>query len=106
MAAYPFTTFGTETEIVTQDGRQVVRATNGAAKARILFSSDKQTFRLVHRLKAAEWTTLNTFYGSNRGTSFTLAIGGGTSTCIFAEPPQKKLLPGGLYSVQVSAEEV
>lgn len=106
MAAYPFTVYGKESRAESMDGRELVRATNGALKTRILYSSDKKRFDLVHRLTSAEGTSLANFYGTNRGTSFTLVWNGGTSTCVFGSPPQFQLLPGGLYSVQVSAEEV
>lgn len=106
MAAYPFTTFHRDSTTEDLDGRIVVRASNGSVKVRVPYSADKRQYVLVHRLKSSEWSTLNTFYGSNKGTSFTLAFDGGTTTCVFVRPPQRRWMPGNLYMVNVYAAEV
>lgn len=106
MAAYPFTTFTAGSVAEQQDGRQLVRATNGALKTRVLYTSDKKQFTLRHRLKSAEKTTLANFYGTNSALTWTLVFDGGTSTCVFAQPPQYEPLPGSLYNVTVLAAEV
>ena len=106
MAAYPFTTFSAGSVAEQDDGRVLVRATNGALKSRILYSSDKKKFTLNHRIKSADKTTLDSFYGTNKAITWTLAFDGGTSTCIFARPPQYRPQPGSIYLVTVNAEEV
>jgi hypothetical protein len=106
MAAYPFTTFSKDSVGELNDGREIVRATNGAAKVRQSYPSDKKAFTLLHRLKSAEKTTLSNFYGTNRDITWTLVFDGTTSTCVFAGPPRYQPLPGSLYNVTVRAEEV
>lgn len=106
MAAYPFTTFSAGSVAEIEDGRELVRATNGALKQRILYSSDKKKFTLQHRLKSADKTTLANFYGTNSAISWTLVFDGGTSTCLFSALPLYRPQPGSLYLVTVTAEEV
>lgn len=106
MAAYPFTTFSAGSVAEPLDGRQIVRATNGAAKVRLLYSGDKRQFTLQHVLKSADATTLTNFYGTNRAITWTLVFDGGTSTCVFAAPPRFEPQPGSIYNVTVTAEEV
>jgi hypothetical protein len=106
MAAFPFTTFSAGSVAEPMDGRQLVRATNGALKTRVLYTGDKQTFTLERVLNSTEKTTLVNFYGTNRLLSFTLVFDGGTSTCVFSEPPKYAPLPGSNYTVTVKADEV
>jgi hypothetical protein len=106
MAAYPFTTFSAGSVAEIEDGRELVRATNGALKGRILYSSDKQKFTLQHRLNSSDKSTLAAFYGTNSAITWTLVFDGGTSTCLFSRPPQYRPQPGSNYLVTVFAEEV
>lgn len=106
MAAYPFTTFSEGSVAEADDGRVTVRATNGALKTRILYSSDKKRFTLEHRLGSTDKTTLANFYGTNSALTWTLVFDGGTSTCVFTQPPKYTPKPGSIYLVTVQAEEV
>ena len=105
MAAYPFSTFSEGSVAAADDGRETVRASNGSLKVRVMYASDKKTFTLNHKFKSADKTTLDNFYGTNRAITWTLAFDGGTSTCVFAGPPQYRPLPGGNYLVTVRAEQ-
>ena len=106
MAAYPFTTFSEGSIAEPKDGRELVRATNGTLKTRVLYAGDKKDFTLQHRLKSTDATTLTNFYGTNRTASWTLVFDGGTSTCVFSAPPKFEPLPGSIYNVTVTASEV
>lgn len=106
MAAYPFTTFSADSAAEVRDGRELVRASNGALKTRVMYSGDKKVFTLLHIFGTSSKSTLDSFYGTNRLLTWTLAFDGGTSTCVFAGPPQYKPQPGSIYSVTVTAEEV
>jgi hypothetical protein len=106
MAAYPFTTFSEGSIAEPQDGRLLVRASNGALKTRVMFSGDKKAYTLLHWFGTGSKSTLDSFYGTNRLLSWTLVFDGGTSTCVFAAPPKYEPLPGSLYNVTVTAEEV
>ena len=106
MAAYPFTTFSAGSVAEIDDGRELVRATNGAVKVRVMYSSDKKRFTLNHRFGTSDKTTLVNFYGTNSAITWTLVFDGGTSTCVFARPPQYRPQPGSIYLVTVDAAEV
>lgn len=106
--AYPSLKTAALTE-TPNDGRQVVRATNGVAKTRVLASSTKLSFAIEHRLSGSDKSTLQTFYGSNSGTSFDYVHPFGTSTytCVFGAPAvQFDPQPGGWWLATVKLEEV
>lgn len=108
MAAYPSLNVTVNSRQEISDGRQVVRATNGALKVRRLYSSDKSTFSLEHELTSAQVTTLKSFYTTNAdlNVDFTWAGDGTTYTVRFVRPPVYTLMPGGWYTVSVSLAQV
>lgn len=108
MAAYPSFGVTENSRQEISDGRQVVRATNGALKVRRLYASDKSSFSLEHELTSSQVSTLRTFYTTNAdlGVDFTWAGDGTTYTVRFAAAPVYTLMPGGWYTVNVKLAQV
>ena len=96
MPTYPTlpTTYDSDSQIV--DGIITVRASNGSLKTRKLVPTDKQTFRLVHRLSSSQKTTLSDFYGTNAEETFDFVdlYTSGTHSVRFSAAPRYQVQPG------------
>lgn len=91
------------------DERSISRSRSGSVKARVLQSTKKRGWRVVHKyLSAAQKTTFQTFYDTNRALTFTFALLGNNYTVIFGDEksiswePQK----GGQWNLVVLLLEV
>lgn len=108
MAAYPsFGHLRSGPGPSRSDGQEIVRASNGALKVRRLYSATKSDFAIDHMLSAAEKTTLDSFYTTNRDldVSYTSPEDGATYTVRFAAPPQYLRFPSW-YQARVRLMEV
>lgn len=107
MAAYPAdlpVCIGTTVKV--ESGIEIDRATNGAARGRSLYTSDKRTFTLVHSaLDAAQRATLAAFYASNKTVEFDFSFDGTTYACLFAAAPQPEWIGGGRAHLTVEIVE-
>lgn len=78
-------------------GRQVDRATNGAPRGRVFFTSQKKTFQVVHTgMTDADKATIEAFYAANSLLSFSFVwrYDAATYTCIFgADEPTYTRIP-------------
>ena len=102
------TSYGSAEKVLA--GRQIDRATNGAPKARVLFSAQKKVFNLVHpEITIAERATFDAFYAANQTNSFSFVwLGdGATYTCIFGEDePQYIKVPVNRWTITVQLVQV
>lgn len=90
MAAYPnFFTLADSTGS-RENGAEPARATNGALRLRRLWAADKAAFEIGHVLTAAQRTTLEAFYATNKSLDVTYRwpADGAFYTVRFAAPPQ------------------
>lgn len=110
MASYPSTLpivvgYG----VALEDGRRVDRATNGAARVRVLYTAAKRTFRIQHKaIDASELSTLLTFFSTNIAAEIAFAdpIDSSSYTCVVSRPPQISPLGAGLFDVSLELEQV
>jgi hypothetical protein len=89
--------------------RQIDRATNGAARARVFYSTPKRTFDIEHAyLTAEQKATFDAFYNANLSASFAFVWPGDgvTYTCIFASDPTDTAHSGNYTSISVTLTEV
>lgn len=109
MAAYP--AFGQldDSEEIVLDGLIMKRASNGAARGRLMYTGKKRGFNIKHILTAAEKATLETFYDTNRALTFDFVWKGDSMsrTCLFT-PDAPRFIPvaGYLWRAEVPMEEV
>jgi hypothetical protein len=99
--------YTTASTITKQSGKTLVRATNGALKARQLYPGDKTVFDLEFEMSSR--TDLDNHYAGDRDNSFSYtdtAPGGGTYTVVYTGPPQYQWQPGGWWRARVKFEEV
>ncbi len=84
------------------------RASNGALRARALWSGAKAEFEIEHILTLAEQATLDAFYDSNRTADLTLtwSADGLDYTVIFAGPPEHSHLGAGYVRTRVRLAQV
>jgi hypothetical protein len=77
-------------------------ASNGEPKTRSFFTQDRGSVDLLHKMATAgDKTTLDAFYAANKLLAFTLAVGGDTYTCKFADAPQPALARGNRWDFTV-----
>ena len=90
------------------DDREVVRATNGTARASAFFDTSRRSFVLQHKLSAADLTTLYAHYEANRTASFdfTWALDGATYTVIYGANGIRVNPRAVHHDVTVELEEV
>lgn len=96
--AYPIfrIAYGATQDIQTD--RQMERATNGAVRGRIFYTTPKSIFKFTHdSLSAAELVTFKAFYAANTTSSFTFLWPGDATnyTCMFGEDPKYTPTPYG-----------
>ena len=107
MAAYPSLAqlVGSTEEWV--DDVEVDRAVGGSTKARSFFPAKKRRFTIKHVLTAADRSTLQTFYNTNRALAVTLTWTGDSQayTCLFEQAPRLDYIGGGLAKVEVRLVE-
>ncbi len=96
MASYPTLPTTMATRDTIEDGRSVLRATNGALKVRRLYAADTKRFDLEHRLSASDKSTLDTFYGTNADLDVTYVYpaDGASYTVRFVAAPAHQVQPG------------
>ncbi len=110
MATYPTFTHNpsrSSAEAVLDDV-QIDRASNGTAKARVLYTVPKKAFTVVHQgLTALEKQTLMDFYATNRAAEidFLWAADGVTYSVLFAAAPKPEIGPGLYWNVTVALEQ-
>lgn len=90
------------------DDRSVVRDTGGAARVAAFYDSPRKTFSVQHRLSSADFATLESFYESNRLTSFSFvySLDGVTYTCVFGQNAIRATPRAVYHDVTVELEEV
>lgn len=106
--SYPnFGIIDTAKEMVDTD-LQIDRATNGAARGRMFYTSPKRTFDFEHMLTTAERATLDAFYSSNMTASFTFTwpLDGVSYTCIFGAAPVASPVTPGMVRMTVKLVQV
>lgn len=88
--------------------RQIDRASNGTARARMFYASPKRTFDFTHQVDNADLATFKAFYAANLTASFAfLWAGDGVSyTCIFAAEPVYTPLGVDWNTVKVTLAQV
>ena len=89
--------------------RKNERASNGALRARVFFTSAKRKFSFNHpALDATQQSTFFSFYNTNLANSFsfTWPADGVTYTCVFENEPKEKPIGGRLLTVEVGLLEV
>jgi hypothetical protein len=107
--AYPNLPISVNSKVNRMDGTEVVRASNGMAKPRRMYPSDKWEFDILHELSSAQWTTLNNHYLGAEGTTsfqFTWPTTGTAYTVVYAGPPNPVEQPGGWFKVYVKLAQV
>lgn len=88
------------------DGRELVRATNGAPKVRLLAAALKRSWVVEHLLSAADYAALLAFYGANQDGSFDFEWESATYTALFGAPAIEPQWTEYGYRVTVRLEEV
>lgn len=108
MAAYPTLPITLNSRRSFDSGRTAVRATNGALKVRALYSSEKATIELEHELTAAQATSLDSFYGTNKDldVTFTWPQPVENYTVRFVAKPRHDPQPGGWFKTYVTLLQV
>lgn len=109
MADYPtIATDVTGTQESWVDEVLISRARSGSVKARRVASGKKRMWRLAYRfLSSSEKATLESFYDTNRATTFTFTWNGTPYTVIFGEGPIAfDALKAGLWSASVTLVQV
>lgn len=107
--AYPAllqTTASRETQLT---GRQLDRATNGAAKVRLFFATTKRVFNVNHALMtSAQKAQLDAFYAANATNSFDFVWAGdsATYTVIFGDADLQWESIGVFWQITVNLVEV
>jgi hypothetical protein len=89
--------------------RQIDRASNGAARGRVFYTSAKRSFRLDHpALDATARAAFDVFYAANLATAFDFVwpVDSVTYTCIFSREPSYKPHGAGLTTITVELAEV
>jgi hypothetical protein len=101
MAVYP--TFGQDissTETLLDD-IQVDRASNGRIRLRGFYASSVKEYSVVHTLTTTNKDILETFYNTNRNTSFTFTWvpDNSSHTCMFSGAPTFTIIGPGFWTV-------
>lgn len=106
MSAYPPFLILRDSTATADGGHDAVRATNGAAKVRRMFDSDKHTFEIGHVLSDQEALQLQTFYLAERDAAvdFRWPPTGQVHSCVFASAIQY-LRRGRRWEVRVKLME-
>lgn len=109
--AYPALPIYRQSTLSRKSGRAIDRAVSGAARGRDFYGADKHTFRIEHRaLSASDFSTLTSYYNSNRNSSFTFTWSptGASHTVIFGDDGlQYKVSDAyGCFDVTVTLVEV
>ena len=89
--------------------RQLDRATNGAARLRVFYTTAKRTFKFSHpALNATDLGTFEAFYAANVDNSFdfTWPLDNTTYTAVFSAEPSRKVYSFGRTEVSVELAEV
>lgn len=105
MAAYPSFAQLEDSRRVIVDGRELVRASNGAPKVRLLQAADKRSWQIVHLLSAADFATLETFISTNAALAFDFTWDAVVYTCIFGAPALEEQWTEFGWRVLVRIEE-
>ncbi len=95
------------TETVLDDV-QLEYAANGKLRGRAFYAAPKKEFSVVHTCTTADKTTLESFYNTNRVTSFdfTWIIDNTSHTCRFKGPPQFSMIGGEFWTATVPLAKV
>lgn len=109
MAAYP--TLPTEYGLTqnTDSGRQINRASNGAARGRVFFTAAKSTFKIKHKaLTTAQLASFTGHYAAHLDDSFsyTNPHDSASYTVIYASEPTYTPEKGTRTTVDVELTEV
>lgn len=109
MATYPsFYMVRSDTSHGIDGGFKTARATNGALRVQRLFPQPKREFNITHWLTAADKSTLDSFYSTNKDLNVDLVWpeDNVTYTVRFAEHPQLELRAPDFWIVKVKMLEV
>lgn len=109
MAAYPSFLTLAESTATPANGLEPDRATNGRMALRRMWTADKMRFAIGHVLSAAQKTTLDTFYATNKDLDNTYKWPGTgvTYTVRFTQAPVYVPRTNGVYfEARVALEEV
>ena len=107
--AYPALLQTTQSRETQLTGRQLDRATNGAAKVRAFFASPKRVFSVAHSiLTNAQKAQLEAFYAANATNSFDFVWAGdsATYTVVFGDADLQWESIGAFWQITVSLLEV
>lgn len=107
MADYPATlpTLVNATEEWLDD-LETDRAVSGTVRVRVMFTAKKRVFKIKHVVTAALKTTLQSFYDTNRATTFNYTWGGTVYVCVFGSSPVFVQLNSNLAEAQLTLLEV
>lgn len=103
-AVYPADlSFCLDTEVITQSGIRIDRASNGDVRGQVLYDDDRKDFSLVHKaIDLTDKDLLDTFYTTNKALEFTLPwIDDVGYNVMFAGAPKYTLLGGSRYTARV-----
>lgn len=90
-----------------KDGIEIDRASNGAARGRSIYTSDKREFTLKHGgIDAEDRAALDAFYSANKTAEFDLTFDGVTYSCQFASAPKPEYIGANLADVTVDLVEI
>ena len=108
MANYPSFPQLVGSSFVSDDGVQVKRATSGKPRIKTNYSQSWGEGSIIHELNQTDLNTLNTFYTTNKGISFTFFYAADNSnySCQFASKPKAIPIAGGYYDVEVLILEI
>lgn len=95
------------TRVKTDSGIETDRASNGAVRARSLYSNDKRTFTLKHvMLNATQRAALNAFYTDYKTTINSFSFDGTSYSVIFGDAPQYDYVGANYADASVELIEV
>lgn len=111
MATYPTTLrISPSSERALKADRELERATNGALRGRMFYTSPKSVFQVEHdSLTSAEQTTFDAFYAANMNISFSFVWpqDGVTYTVLFgSREPSYKPMGANRVSITFEVEQV
>lgn len=107
MAQYPEFSISVKSSVEVLDGRQVVRATNGALRSRSMWDTDKLKLTIVHvGLSEEDWATIIGHYRDHKISDFQVAYSGSMYFVQYVSTPRRTNLGAGVLEVTVELEEV